>query len=548
MVKAGIYIRKSRQDKGQEAYRLELQRTKLPAHARAQGWIVEIYDDGIISGSDVESRKEMVRMVSDIEQGRINMVLCIEFSRLSRDDSLTDFLTFLNLCAAKQVKLATPERTLDPSDTASWFLAIIEGGFSAVEMKTLKKRIVEGKRVARSKGRWLGGIPPYGYDYDRANKSLVPHPETSIIVKEVFRHRVQLGRTTDQIALTARRSEWPLPRGGRHWWSKNIIRILQNPLYAGFVKFDGKLVKASAEPLVDKQTWDAAQVIRHRPPGRRPPSLLLTGRGRTRCGYCDSTVNCITSKGRPRKDGTLGKTLRYYHCYGRNQGVDCRRLRNVPAQQLEDLALSILGEISKNKRELLAGIQDCLAKRRGDLPKRRQQLEAQLRQTAAAAEKLLEAYEKGAISLDQLKARNDSYREKTEALQKDIIEADLRAAREGGNLDLTALEQRLDQFRARLRKAAPDELRDLVDPLISKVRLFNEKAEISFSFPVDGKQTHEYALAGKTAEDLGPRSSMDQSTRLLSVKYRFDSCRGHVPLHLLASAPNKVTMDRAPAF
>ena len=72
MTRAGIYIRKSRQDKGQAAYRLELQRTKLPEYARSQGWIVEVYDDGIISGSEVDTRREMVRLIADIEAGKIN--------------------------------------------------------------------------------------------------------------------------------------------------------------------------------------------------------------------------------------------------------------------------------------------------------------------------------------------------------------------------------------------------------------------------------------------------------------------------------------------
>lgn len=548
MIRAGIYIRKSKQDKGQEAYRLELQRTKLPAYAGSQGWAFEIYDDGIISGSDVDNRKEMVRLVSDVEKGHINVILCIEFSRLSRDDSMTDFLTFLNLCATKKVKLATPERNLDPTDTASWFLAIIEGGFSAVEMKTLKKRIVEGKRVARSKGRWGGGVPPYGYIYDKPSKTLVPHPETAKIVQSMYRLRVKMGRTVDQIAKTARAEQWPLPRGGKHWWSKSVVRILNSPLYCGLVRFDGNFVKGANVPLVEKAEWDMAQVVRHRPAGRRTPSLLLTGSGRTRCGYCGSTANCITSRGRPRLDGTFGKTLRYYHCYGRTQGVECRQLRNIPSKQLEDLALSILGEVSKNKRELLDGIQQVLLKRQGELPKQRRQLENRLRQSSLSAEKLLDAYEKGAISLEQLKTRNESHRQETETLQKAIMETDFKIAKEGGNIDLATLEKRLDHFRERLSSAAIDELRELVDPLISGVKLFNDRAEISFSFPVDGKYTHVYPLDNGAHEKKRPRSSMDQSTRLLSVKYRFDSCRGHVPLNVLAAAHNKVAMDRASAF
>lgn len=530
MTRAGIYIRKSRQDKGQAAYRLELQRTKLPQFARSQGWTVELYDDGIISGSEVETRREMVRLIADIEAGKINVVLCIEFSRLSRDDSMGDSLTFLNLCAAKQVKLATPERLLDPTDTASWFLALMEGGFSAVEIRTLKKRIREGQQVARSKGRWLGGIPPFGYTYNREKKLLVIHPETSKVVRAIFQDRVANGASLDAIVRTARNRGWPTPRGG-HWVSTTVLRVLQNPLYSGFVRFNGKLVAASAEPLIDQETWNAAQHFRVRPPGRRTPSLILTGRGRVRCGYCESAVNCATSIWY-RKDGTKGKTHRYYHCYGRHRGVPCKTLRTVPNWELEGVILGVLGAICEHRNEILDGIQQHLLALQGALPEQRKTLDAQLRSVLAAEDKILKAYEAGAISLEQLKARNEANRQQTDALQKDIMALDLQIARQGGDFSRARLEQRLDQFRERLQQASFEELRALVDPLVSGILLFNEKAEVTFSFPLDGEVKHVFSLPGKAiANDLAPGSVVGRRVLRSRLKGR---------------APEGAILDRMP--
>lgn len=546
MIRAGIYIRKSKLDKGQEAHRLELQRKKLPAYAASQNWSYEVYDDGIISGAEVENRPQMMRLIRDIEKGLINVVLVIEVSRLSRDDNMTDHLSFINLCASKKVKIATPDRMLDPSDTPSWFMSMMEGGFSAVEMRTLKKRIMEGREMARSKGRWLGGPSPFGYDYDKNRKIPVPNPVTAEIVRTIFRERVK-GKSIDEIVRMARDRRWPSTGGGSFWWNTTVFRLLKKPVYAGLLLHNGELIQAVWEPLVDRATWEAAQPVRVRPPGNRQSSLLLTGRGRVRCGYCGSTVNCQASwkKG---PDGDRYRTFRYYHCYGRNQGVDCRALRNVPEEELDGLVLSLLGQIGRNKREILHGIQEFLAKRQGEMPERKKRLEIQLQHSMAAGQKILNAYEQGIISLEQLKDRNEEHKNRIEELRKGIIEIDLELAREGLNVDLATLEKRLRRFQADLTRIDPQGLRALADPLITKARLFNEKVELTFSFPVDGEHTHVYALPGKQKADSRPRSSMDQSTSLLSLGSRFDSWRGHVPLELLGATHSKVTGPRARAF
>ncbi len=349
----------------------------------------------------------------------------------------------------------------------------------------------------------------------------------------------------DAIVRTARNRGWPTPRGG-HWVSTTVLRLLQNPLYSGFVRFNGKLVAASAEPLIDQVTWNAAQHFRVRPPGRRTPSLILTGRGRVRCGYCESAVNCATSIWY-RKDGTKGKTHRYYHCYGRHRGVPCKTLRTVPNWELEGVILGVLGAICEHRNEILDGIQQHLLALQGALPEQRKTLDAQLRSVLAAEDKILKAYEAGAISLEQLKVRNEANRQQTDALQKDIMALDLQIARQGGDFSRARLEQRLDQFRERLQQASFEELRALVDPLVSGILLFNEKAEVTFSFPLDGEVKHVFSLPGKAlANDLAPGSVVGR--RVLRSKLRGKAPEGldRMPLGAVLADPRyQVTFARA---
>jgi DNA invertase Pin-like site-specific DNA recombinase len=137
IMKCAIYIRKSREDATKAAHRLNAQREQLPAHARAQGWQPEIYDDGHASAAKdkTEALTQRARLETDIRQGKINIILCIELSRLSRDDSMQDYVSWLYLCSEHNVKLATPSRILDPGQPSDWMLLHMEGGFSSVEMR-----------------------------------------------------------------------------------------------------------------------------------------------------------------------------------------------------------------------------------------------------------------------------------------------------------------------------------------------------------------------------------------------------------------------------
>ena len=75
-----------------------------------------VYDDGHASAArgKIEDLKERFRLETDIRENKVDIVLVIELSRLSRDDSLQDDVAGLTLCADRGVRLATPSQILDP--------------------------------------------------------------------------------------------------------------------------------------------------------------------------------------------------------------------------------------------------------------------------------------------------------------------------------------------------------------------------------------------------------------------------------------------------
>ena len=95
-MKCAIYIRKSREQDNSPSYRLTVQRNQLPKFAQERDWISEVYDDGHASAArgKVEHLPERSRLEEDIKKGKVDIILVIELSRLSRDDTMQDYIAW----------------------------------------------------------------------------------------------------------------------------------------------------------------------------------------------------------------------------------------------------------------------------------------------------------------------------------------------------------------------------------------------------------------------------------------------------------------------
>ena len=89
MPKAGIYCRLSIEDKGKmkcdDSQSIRNQKAMLREYCHERNWeIYDIYCDDGYSGID-RSRPEFHRLLHDCEAGKIDIVLCKDQSRFSRD-------------------------------------------------------------------------------------------------------------------------------------------------------------------------------------------------------------------------------------------------------------------------------------------------------------------------------------------------------------------------------------------------------------------------------------------------------------------------------
>ena len=93
---AGIYIRVSTEHQAKEGYSVAAQKNNLTNFSLNQGWeIFDIYADEGISGKNIKDRPEVKRMINDIKENKIDVVVLYKFDRLTRDSRDTEDIILL---------------------------------------------------------------------------------------------------------------------------------------------------------------------------------------------------------------------------------------------------------------------------------------------------------------------------------------------------------------------------------------------------------------------------------------------------------------------
>jgi len=457
----GIYIRKSRES--EEAYRLEFQREKLPDYAESQGWTYTIYDEGFKSGKSFEDMQELNRLIGDIKDGKINIVLVIEFSRLSRDESLQNFTYFLDLCKNQDVKIATPGKIRDPKDGQEWLLCILEGGFSSLEMRQIKKRMEEGRRQAQDEGRYLGGNPPFGYRV--LNKKLVPIPREAEIVKKIFTG-VALEHSPNEIEKLIIQNRLSL---GHALSARQIRRVLEKSLkYAGLTRDSkGDIIEGDWEAIITKQEREAylkTVQIRTKRPKSTQSTHLCTGLGIFRCGHCGHSIG---SAGKIYKDV---KRIYYYCSSHRQSHTNCKESIAVDLEFLDRTFVEAFKKLFVHNvdvlLELIEGKNNLMENQIKSHKQEKQSIEAKI-------SRLVKAVADGIFDQEVIKSDYINLKNRLDVLERLIPEVESQS-RARAEEDIRSLAEEVRNFES----LEFGRQRYLVKALIRRVNLFNDKIEI----------------------------------------------------------------------
>lgn len=252
MVRVAIYTRVSTEDQAKEGFSLDAQQERLEAFCKARDWeIAATYVDDGHSGRDVR-RPAYQRMMAEREKW--DTILVIKMDRIHRNSR--HFMEMMESLSEWDKDFVSATESLDTTTAMGRFVMDIIQRIAQLESEQIGERVYMGMSQKAKTGPGMLGFPaPLGYDL--AEGHLHVNEKEAPVVKGIFEMSL-VGRTMEEIAQVLNARHVPTKRG-KDWAPIKVYRILHNPLYAGFLKWDGVLRKAEHEALVSIETFNEVQ-------------------------------------------------------------------------------------------------------------------------------------------------------------------------------------------------------------------------------------------------------------------------------------------------
>ena len=370
MPKVGIYCRLSIEDRdkdGTGSQSIQNQKAMLREYCSERSWeIFDIYTDDGFSGID-RARPAFSRLLRDCEQGNIDIVLCKDQSRFSRDTVIIE--QYLNDKFLEWgIRFIGVADNADTDNESYGTMRLFTSAYNEMYVKDISAKIRRTLSYKREQGQFIGSFAPYGYQTDPADRHhLIVDEETAPIVQMIFdlyvsgkgyRHIVQKLNGEGIISPTAYKRQ----QGSKYtncnadsssarglWTQSTIARILTNEMYNGtlvqgkshHISYKNKRRKKvdpaewvripdAHEAIIDADTWarTQARLNSNTRVGSRMQELSPLS-GKVRCAVC----------GRPMKRNGL-------QCAAYKTGaMNCPNTRSISGKVLEQTILDELNSI-----------------------------------------------------------------------------------------------------------------------------------------------------------------------------------------------------------
>lgn len=281
MNKVAIYVRVSTARQDQEGYSIPLQKERLIAYCKAKGWVVAgLFVDPGHSGSSLV-RPGITALIDGVEAGKYDVVLVYKLDRLSRSQKDTLFL-IEDVFMANKTDFVSMQESFDTTTIYGRAMVGILSVFAQMERETIAERTMMGRVGRAEEGLWHGGgTQPIGYDYI----------DGELVVNKTEAEQVQMvyGLYADGFSVTeiSRRMDGYQTKHGNWAHTSTVGNVLDNPLYAGVVHFDGARCSGRHTPIIDRKLDErvkARRACQRRPCAAGDSAFLLTGL--IRCAGC----------------------------------------------------------------------------------------------------------------------------------------------------------------------------------------------------------------------------------------------------------------------
>lgn len=318
--RAALYIRVSTEEQAMHGLSLTAQRETLERYVGDNGLkLVDVYaDEGVTARKKYRNRTEFMRMLADVQSGKIDLILFIKLDRWFRN--IADYYEVQKILDAHNVQWLATEEDYDTTTANGRLHLNIKLSIAQDESDRTSERIKFVFAEKRRRGEVTSGKAPLGYMIE--DKRLKIDPATAPLAKELFSQYVAL-RSVKAL------KRWALETHGFYHTDRGFRLLLQNEKYIGK---DG-----CCEPLIEESTFKMAQeILRQRSQRNSGIKREYIFTGLAYCAECGGRLSAYrTSRGNV-----------HYRCTRYPNKLPCAHKKQTNERKIEEwLVKNIVDQI-----------------------------------------------------------------------------------------------------------------------------------------------------------------------------------------------------------
>lgn len=326
--------------------------------------LVDYYVDDGYSGTNFD-RPEFQRMLKDIKNKKIDVIIIKDLSRLGRNYIETgNFVEVVFPAMGLSVISVDENYEMDSLDYYGSDYVPLKNLFNDMYAKDISKKVRSSLIVKKHNGEFVGKLAPYGYIKDPKDKhKFLIDKNVSHIIKKIF-DMILLGKSRKEIAEHLNNKNVLTPSlyklsnenknnedliRSKKWNAEIVNRILRNETYTGTLiqniktkpnyrtdklidvnKDEWIITENHHEPIISKDKFEEVQNILDKKKGSRNSEDILLSY--LKCADCGSLVYLKN-----------GKNKKYYYCKNYIKHSKCTS-HSVEREKLYNEVLQIINE------------------------------------------------------------------------------------------------------------------------------------------------------------------------------------------------------------
>lgn len=529
-----LYLRLSKDDgTDNESSSIQTQKEMLTRYCRENGFIIADYyiDDGY-SGKNFE-RPSFKRMISDIEDGKINCVITKDLSRLGRNHIETSL--YIEMYFPEHgVRYIALTDNVDTDSGAAMDITPFKNLLNDMYIQDISRKIKSAIITRQKQGKFIGTKAPYGYQKDPADRNhLIVDERYAPVVRRIYA-MARDGMGIQQIKKALRAEKIPRPavaaaenfdhfekyfptKESEYAWSMGSVReILQNPVYKGAIRGQKRpkisfrsekrksrgdaetfVVEGMHEPIIDPEEWELVRRLvtsrkRTISPNVKPYNNIFSGLIKCAdCGYAMSTARIHQTW----RDEDINLNYEYYCNSYRTEGKAACTSHRIRASELHRVVLEDIKRLASEALNDDKGMLENIAQSLGNTE------ENEIRR----AEKDIKKAQKRLNELDKLFAK--LYEDNVNG---DISDRNYKQLSATYEREQAELENKIGELNAQLRASSQNDenATNFVD-LIKEYSDITELTQALLNTLIDRIEIHE------------PKEIDAEYVQLIDIYYKF---------------------------